>query len=258
MYFIYIVQTVKSLPIWYVSRSCVPSVSVTQRNTSRALMFTQCTTCNLAWWLQFFNRKHALQIGGVAFERHGCLPRRKILTKDVAELHYGRCRIQGFWSLTRQLGTKSQDILASAVSILNILFFICLSWVPLLYRSAILKLEYRFRDLKHTSMVFYIVTFCKSRHLHQWQVCCGVLLRSLVFESAMNNPNPNCDMTRVCASISVHGNTNLAWVWRASPTTIKLLICEFYTDGYIDDVLIKNISRTSFNIAESPWNQWEM
>lgn len=34
--------------------------------------------------------------------------------KDAFEVHYGQCRIQGFWSLTRNTGNKIQDILLSA------------------------------------------------------------------------------------------------------------------------------------------------
>lgn len=50
-----------------------------------------------------------------------------------------------------------------------------------------------------------------------------------------------------CDTTEVYAYASLARVWRAFPTTVKLLICEFYSDGCINDVLIKNISRTTFN-----------
>lgn len=40
-----------------------------------------------------------LQSGGVEVEIHGCLPGSRGMKKDASGLHYGKGRIQCFWSL---------------------------------------------------------------------------------------------------------------------------------------------------------------
>ena len=50
-------------------------------------------------------------------------------------------------------------------------------------------------------------------------------------------------------------SVQISSVWK---TRLKLLGSEFYGDGCINDLLIKNISHTILNIAESPLNQREM
>lgn len=53
----------------------------------------------------------------------------------------------------------------------------------------------------------------------------------------------------------MHENTNLAREQRNFPATEKLLISGFYTVGYINYILIRDISHASFNIAESSLKQ---
>ncbi len=69
----------------------------TRQGVSHSLWKQSYTVCK-DW--EALNRKPALQTGGVEFERLGQVEDREVLVKDAIELHYGKCRIQCFWSLT--------------------------------------------------------------------------------------------------------------------------------------------------------------
>lgn len=86
-------------------------------------------------------------------------------------MHYGKCRIQQFWSLTH-IETKHQDLCASDAFILTIPFWICLlrSPPPQPYGSAplnhVLACHYNSYLVNnlfwHTSNCAYIVNYCSK------------------------------------------------------------------------------------------------
>lgn len=62
--------------------------------------------CHNGSHIQMFYRTPKLQAGHVEFKRWRCLQVMEGLIKDTAELHYGKCRTECFWSLIH-LGTKT-------------------------------------------------------------------------------------------------------------------------------------------------------
>lgn len=80
---------------------------------------------------------HQLQTEVVLFEKRGHLPGRQCLPKHTTELHYGKCRMQGFWILTHTRDKKSGYLSLRCISFDRSFFNMSLSSPPTLWKCNI-------------------------------------------------------------------------------------------------------------------------